>query len=63
MRRFDCSSLTARQDLGLAINAAANAKAAVPLGATANQVYQLMCSQGYSAKDFSAAYDFLSKKA
>ena len=33
------------QDLGLAINAAANSKSPVPLGSLANQIYQIMCAQ------------------
>ncbi len=31
--------------MGLALNAAGNAKAAVPLGSLANQIYQIMCAQ------------------
>ena len=37
--------------------------AALPLGANAHTLYGLMCSQGYAAKDFSAVFEFLDKKA
>ena len=62
---FTCSTYShsyLHKDLGLALNAASNAKAAVPLGSLAGQIYQIMCAQGYAGKDFSSAYDFLNKK-
>lgn len=47
------------KDLGLAQNAASGSGTATPLGALAYQLYQMMCSQGYKGKDFSAIFQFL----
>eukprot|EP01137_Pigoraptor_chileana_P019774 Opistho-2@81262 len=55
------SALMAK-DLGLAAGAAADCKAPIPLGALALQLYNLMCAQGYSKKDFSAIFKFLQQK-
>lgn len=52
------SALMAK-DLGLALDAARAAGVALPTGAAAFNVYQLMLSQGYASKDFSAVYAFL----
>lgn len=43
----------------LAADAAKGVKARIPLGAQAMQLYGLMCEHGYSNKDFSAVYEFL----
>lgn len=50
------------KDLGLAINAANQIKAPLPLGAQAHQFYNSMSNHGYGGNDFSAAYDYLQKK-
>lgn len=50
------------KDLGLAINAANQIKAPLPLGAQAHQFYNAMSNHGYGTNDFSAAYDYLQKK-
>lgn len=50
------------KDLGLAINAANQIKAPLPLGAQAHQFYNSMSNHGYGTNDFSAAYDYLQKK-
>jgi 3-hydroxyisobutyrate dehydrogenase len=42
------------KDLGLATDAARQARQAVALGALAQQIYQLFCAQGSGAQDFSA---------
>lgn len=47
------------KDLGLAMGAASAAKASIPLGSLASQIYSIMCSQGFAEKDFSSAYEFL----
>lgn len=48
------------KDLGLALSAAGEVKASVPLGAVANQIYNMVCSQGLGNKDFSVTYKYLS---
>lgn len=50
------------KDLGLALDAAKEVKGRLPLGAGAHQLYGLMCEHGYSDKDFSSVYEFISKK-
>jgi len=52
-------SVLMEKDLGLALGAAKEVKARLPLGAAAHQIYGLMCEHGYSEKDFSSVYDFL----
>ncbi len=54
-------SVLMEKDLGLALGAAKEVKARLPLGAAAHQIYGLMCEHGYSEKDFSSVYDFLYK--
>jgi len=49
------------KDLGLAMSAASAVKARLPLGASAHQLYGLLCEHGYQDKDFSAVYDYLSR--
>jgi len=49
------------KDLGLATDAAKQAKASVVMGATAQQLYQLLSSQGAGAQDFSAIINLLRK--
>lgn len=51
------------KDLGLAQNAASGAATPTPLGALSYQIYQMMCSQGYKAKDFSAIFQFLQEQS
>lgn len=50
------------KDLGLAAQAASKAKASIPLGAMAEQVYTLMCQHGYTAKDFGAVFEYFNKQ-
>jgi len=50
------------KDLGLAVNAANNIKAPLPLGGPTLQFYNLISKYGFGEKDFSAVYEFLSKK-
>ncbi len=47
------------KDLGLAQNASSGSACPTPLGALSYQIYQMMCSQGYKGKDFSAVFQFL----
>jgi len=49
------------KDLGLATDAAKQAKQSVVLGATAQQLYQLLSSQGGGGQDFSAIINLLRK--
>jgi 3-hydroxyisobutyrate dehydrogenase len=49
------------KDLGLATDAAKQAKASVVMGATAQQLYQLLSSQGAGGQDFSAIINLLRK--
>jgi 3-hydroxyisobutyrate dehydrogenase len=51
------------KDLGLATDAAKQAKASVIMGATAQQLYQLLSSQGAGGLDFSAIINLLKKPA
>jgi 3-hydroxyisobutyrate dehydrogenase len=51
------------KDLGLATDAAKQAKQPVALGAMAQQLYQLWSSQGGGAQDFSAIIKLLHKPA
>lgn len=48
------------KDLTLAMDAAQSVKARLPLGSSAHQLYGLLCEHGYSEKDFSIVYEFLS---
>ncbi|XP_054750759.1 3-hydroxyisobutyrate dehydrogenase, mitochondrial-like [Lytechinus pictus] len=50
------------KDLGLSNAAAINTKSPIPLGSLSNQIYRLMCNQGYSLKDFSSVYQFLKEQ-
>jgi len=50
------------KDLGLAQNASQSAACPTPMGALANQIYKLMCSQGFANKDFSSVFLFLQEK-
>ena len=52
------SALMAK-DLGLALDAAKAVGAPLPTAAAAHQVYQMMLTQGFSNKDFSAVWAFL----
>jgi 3-hydroxyisobutyrate dehydrogenase len=49
------------KDLGLAIDAARQAKQSVVLGAVAQQLYQMMSAQGNGGKDFSGIIDLYKK--
>jgi len=55
------SALMAK-DVGLAINAAHDIKAPLPLGGVALQVYNLLTAKGYGNRDYSVIYEFLAKK-
>jgi 3-hydroxyisobutyrate dehydrogenase len=55
------SALMAK-DVALAINAANDVKAPLPLGGMALQIYNLLMSKGHGNRDFSVIYEFLSKK-
>jgi 3-hydroxyisobutyrate dehydrogenase len=50
------------KDLGLATDAAKQAKQSVVMGATAQQLYQLLSSQGGGGQDFSAIINLLRNK-
>lgn len=50
------------KDLGLAVNAANQVKAPLPLGAQAHQFYNAMSNHGMGTKDFSASFAYLQKK-
>eukprot|EP01135_Chromosphaera_perkinsii_P012435 Nk52_evm46s2657 gene=Nk52_evmTU46s2657 len=50
------------KDLGLANNAAAEAKAPIMFGSLAHQVYSLMANQGLDKKDCGAIFKYLSEK-
>uniref|UniRef100_UPI00358E76AE 3-hydroxyisobutyrate dehydrogenase, mitochondrial-like isoform X1 n=1 Tax=Myxine glutinosa TaxID=7769 RepID=UPI00358E76AE len=52
------TSLMAK-DFGLAQDAATATKSPVFLGSVAHQMYRIMCSRGYSLKDFSSVFQFL----
>lgn len=47
------------KDLGLASSAAQETSSSTLLGNMAYSIYRLMCSHGYSAKDFSSVYRFI----
>jgi len=47
------------KDVGLALDAARDAGATIPLGTLSREVYTAMCDAGYAEKDFSSAYEFL----
>jgi 3-hydroxyisobutyrate dehydrogenase len=47
------------EDLGLAQDSATSTKSPVILGSLAHQIYRMMCTKGYSKKDFSAVFQFL----
>jgi 3-hydroxyisobutyrate dehydrogenase len=49
------------KDLGLATDAAKQAKQSVSMGALAQQLYQLWSAQGGGAQDFSAIINLLKK--
>lgn len=50
------------KDLTLAMDASKSVKARLPLGASAHQLYGLLCQHGYAEKDFSSVFEFLNKK-
>jgi 3-hydroxyisobutyrate dehydrogenase len=56
------SALMAK-DLGLAVAAAHDIKAPLPLGGAALQLYNLLAAHGLANKDFSVAYQFLAANA
>lgn len=49
------------KDLGLAVDLAQKIRGRVPLGAHAHQLYGLLSDHGYASKDFSVAFEYLSK--
>jgi 3-hydroxyisobutyrate dehydrogenase len=49
------------KDLGLAVDAAGQAKQSVALGALAQQLYQMMSARGDGGKDFSAIINLYKK--
>jgi 3-hydroxyisobutyrate dehydrogenase len=51
------------KDLGLATEAARQAKQPAPMGALAQQLYQVWSSQGAGGRDFSSIIDLLQKSA
>jgi len=51
------------KDLGLAVAAANSAKAPLPLGGVALQLYNLMSRHNYGKKDFASVYKFLNDGA
>ncbi|CAM9396010.1 unnamed protein product [Ectocarpus fasciculatus] len=57
---FACGLM--RKDLTLAIEAGNSVKAPTPLGAAAHQLYGILAAHGYEQKDFSAVFEYLSKK-
>jgi len=50
------------KDLGLAQIAAAGSGTPTPLGALSYQIYQMMCTKGFSSKDFSSVFQFIEEK-
>eukprot|EP00475_Leptophrys_vorax_P041661 TRINITY_DN7852_c0_g1_i1.p1 TRINITY_DN7852_c0_g1~~TRINITY_DN7852_c0_g1_i1.p1 ORF type:complete len:321 (-),score=71.43 TRINITY_DN7852_c0_g1_i1:581-1462(-) len=48
-----------KKDLGLAVTAASDAQAAIPMAALAHQIYTLISESGSGTKDFSYVYQFL----
>jgi 3-hydroxyisobutyrate dehydrogenase len=51
------------KDLGLAVGAATQIKAPLPLGGQALQIYNLLSANGGGGKDFSSVFEFLQKKS
>jgi len=49
------------KDLGLSQISSINQGTKIPLGSAAHQIYRMLCDQGYSKKDFSVIYKFLSE--
>ena len=50
------------KDLNLAVSAANQSGADVPLGKSALELYkQVVCKEGWDKKDFSVVYDFIAK--
>eukprot|EP01092_Planopodium_desertum_P016516 TRINITY_DN9235_c0_g1_i2.p1 TRINITY_DN9235_c0_g1~~TRINITY_DN9235_c0_g1_i2.p1 ORF type:complete len:115 (+),score=23.31 TRINITY_DN9235_c0_g1_i2:96-440(+) len=49
------------KDLGLAVSAAHNIKAPLPLGGAALQLYNMLSSKGFGKKDFSSVFKFLNE--
>lgn len=47
------------KDLGLAQDSATSTKTPILLGSLAHQIYRMMCSKGYSKKDFSSVFQYL----
>ncbi|XP_028645929.1 3-hydroxyisobutyrate dehydrogenase, mitochondrial [Grammomys surdaster] len=47
------------KDLGLAQDSATSTKTPILLGSVAHQIYRMMCSKGYSKKDFSSVFQYL----
>lgn len=50
------------KDLGLAVKAAGDANAAIPLGGLSNQLYQKLQEAGLGQKDFSVVYKWISEQ-
>jgi 3-hydroxyisobutyrate dehydrogenase len=51
------------KDVGLALDAARDSGATVPLGSLSHEVYSEMLEKGYALKDFSSAYEFLQEES
>jgi 3-hydroxyisobutyrate dehydrogenase len=51
------------KDLGLATDAARQAKQSVVMGAAAHQLYQMFSAQGFGSKDFSGIINMYRKAA
>lgn len=47
------------KDLGLAQTAASSTGTPTPMGGLAYQIYQMVCSKGFSSKDFSYIFQFI----
>lgn len=50
------------KDLGLAIDAANGARASLPLGANAHQLYNMMVAHGHGGKDFSYVFQYIQQQ-
>jgi hypothetical protein len=48
-----------KKDIGLALDAAAQAQVPLPLGAKTLALYQQLSTSGFGGKDFSSIYEFL----
>jgi 3-hydroxyisobutyrate dehydrogenase len=48
-----------KKDLGLAVQAASDVQASIPMAALAHQIYTLLAESGAATKDFSFVYEFL----